>query len=201
MPNLRAITRQYTLFLAATLFMHSAIAIASNEYDSQPVTSGVPKQSSITASSSNQFRQNCIVNCFEGNNRGTVVMNQYGPPKLMMTDEQKSAITKAMRPYAGLKFTIFRHEETLDSSDWADKLRDALKEAGMICTKDGNGTAFYRPSAVPQGISINIGNDNIDAATALAKVLRNVGLTQGPIPLGINKVRSDAFDIVVAPSR
>ena len=147
-------------------------------------------------------QQTCVgSNCVQGPNFGPQILNQYGAPKLVMTDVQKDAIRDAMKSYAGSKFTIMRHDATPDSSEYADRLRDALKDAGMICTGDGSGIVFMSGGGVPPGVWLTIGKDEKDAANTLGKTMLSVGLIHAPLPASMNDKRSDAFDITVAPNR
>lgn len=140
-------------------------------------------------------------NC-AGINNGNQIVNQYGAQKLGMTDAQQAAIRNDMKPFAGLQFTVFRHDATPDSSAFADKLRDALTGAGMICARDTSGQQFNGDgSAVPSGMSLQIGSNSQRAAKALADAMSAAGLITKPISASMNNVRPDAFDITVAPNR
>ena len=105
-----------------------------------------------------------------------------------------------MKPYAGLKFTMFRHNATEDSVKYADQLKQALTDAGLLCVQDRNGTTFSE-RVIPAGISMGVGQDELGAANHLAEALKGVGLIQDRLPASRNIVRPDAFDIIVAPNR
>jgi hypothetical protein len=116
-----------------------------------------------------------------------------------MTQEQQAAVTKAMLPYAGLEFTIERHDATKDSSEYGDKIRDALKAAGMFCTRDGTGTRI-QPGGISAGVSVIIGRGNLDELKALAKALRTSGAIVGKVSYVTDRGRQNAFDILVTPN-
>jgi hypothetical protein len=117
-----------------------------------------------------------------------------------MSDKQRDAITDAMKSFAGLKFSMMRHDATPDSAEYADKLRDALTNAGMVCTSDMSGTAFGHGGISP-GVSASVGKDEMGALGALAGAMRTQGLLPNPLPVGTNNTSPDAFGITVAPNR
>jgi len=135
-----------------------------------------------------------------GVNNGVQQFNQFGAPKLVMTDAQRDAIRDAMNPYAGLKFTLMRHDATEDSMKYADQLKKALTDAGLVCIMDGSGTEF-NGGVVPSGVSLLIGADEFGAANSLGTAMQNSGLLKGKLPASKNDVRSNGFDVTVAPNR
>ena len=145
------------------------------------------------------YEQKCETSACAQGPGSQATYNQYGPAKLTMTQDQQAAITKAMLPYAGLEFTIERHDATKDSSEYGDKLRDALKAAGMFCTRDSTGNRI-QPGGIPAGVSVTIGRGNLDKLIALAKALRISGAIAGKVSYVTDSRRQDAFDILVAPN-
>ena len=145
--------------------------------------------------------QNCVgSNCVQGPNFGPQTLNQYGPPKLLMSDAQRDAIADAMRPYAGSHFTLFRHDATEDSVKYADQLKQALTAAGLICDRDGLGAEFYE-RAIPSGVSLLIGSNEKTMAESFAEALKRIGLIQAPMPAAVNDTIPNQFHITVAPNR
>lgn len=190
------------LFIFSTFLIKSSITFADNK-EVNKKTEGAKAVSATTlkASPSQSHQQNTQIcdkgNCFQGNNYGNLTMSQIqGPPKLIMSEEQKSTITQEMRPYAGLKFSIHRHTATPDSKDYSDKLRDALKDAGMICIIDDSPLMLPTP---PSGISFYIGNERIGVAEALANILKKLNLQSETH--GMRQENPDGFEIIVAPNR
>jgi hypothetical protein len=120
-----------------------------------------------------------------------------GPPQLAMTEAQRNSIRDAMKPYSGRGFTLFRHQETKDTHDFADNLKKALSDAGMNPTKDFSGIEF-RAGPI-EGISISVGTNNMDAVASLANALHENGIIDKPLRVGKNDQRADAFDITIAP--
>jgi len=146
--------------------------------------------------------QTCVgSNCFQGTNNGTVNqnLNQYGAPKLVIADFQMSAISEAMRPYAGTTITVFCHDATEDSGQYGEKLAVALRNAGISVPPVEYGTIFAN-SPVSPGVSLIVGADRTAAANALATVMRQVGLIDRPLPYVPNGSKDD-FQITVVPNR
>jgi Spy/CpxP family protein refolding chaperone len=145
--------------------------------------------------------QPCIgSNCFQGTNSGTVIqtLNQYGAPKLVMTDAQRDAIRDAMKPYAGTGIRIFCHAETEDSRTYAEKLRDALKNAGLHV--EGPYWASW-VGLIPAGPSFGYSADNKPAADTLAHTMLITHLIDKPVPANVLTDRNNYFDITIAPNR
>lgn len=129
-----------------------------------------------------------------------IIINN-GPPQLSMSDGQKSNLITLMAPYAGKKFDLSRHSATDDSSSFADDLREALKAAGLIVGRDRTETAYPIGGAIPSGVSMDVGENNMDAGIALAKAAFSNGWTGGkPTTLGRHK-SPEMFYITVAPLR
>lgn len=118
-----------------------------------------------------------------------------------MTDDQSNAIRDAMKPYAGLKFTIFLHDATEDTKTFSDQLRRALVGAGLVPDKmDGAiGTAFG--GVIPAGVSAQVGAEEVPALATLANTMKAQGLLSKPLSYSLNPVRADGFDITIAPNR
>jgi hypothetical protein len=105
-----------------------------------------------------------------------------------------------MKPYVGMSFLISRHDATPDSSEYADKLRDALVAAGLTCKLDMTGQVFTNGGVKP-GVSFNIGRDDKDAASTLVKTMADLGLLHERLSIGVNQNVASQFQIVVAPNR
>ena len=145
------------------------------------------------------YEQKCETSACAQGPGSQATFNQYGPAKLTMTQEQQAAVTKAMLPYAGLEFTIERHDATKDSSEYGDKIRDALKAAGIFCARDSTGSRI-QPGGISAGVSVIIGRGNLDELKALAKALRTSGAIVGKVSYVTDRGRQNAFDILVAPN-
>jgi hypothetical protein len=120
-------------------------------------------------------------NCVQGNNYGSQVLNQFGAPKLIMTDAQRDAIRDELRPYAGRKFDFSSDGATPDSQKYADQLFKALTDAGltpgMVMISMTVGRTFQG------GVSIDSTKDQMDLANALANAMAHARLLSNPIPL------------------
>lgn len=147
------------------------------------------------------YQQDCKDSACAQGAGSTATYNQYGAPKLVMTDDQSNAIRDAMKPYAGLKFTIFLHDATEDTKTFSDQLRRALVGAGLVPDKmDGAiGTAFG--GVIPAGVSAQVGAEEVPALATLANTMKAQGLLSKPLSYSLNPVRADGFDITIAPNR
>lgn len=128
-------------------------------------------------------------------------INQYGPPRLLMTDDQELAVTKVMRLYAGSKFKIIINQMTSDqdSSNYAEKLRNALLNAGMVCTGYGN-TVIISSPPIPPGISMVVRSDNEYVMNALKNVLEETGFPKELISAKAIETPSDTLEITITPN-
>ncbi len=146
--------------------------------------------------------QTCIgSNCVQGNNYGKMEINQYGPAKLLMTDDQELAVTKAMGLYAGSEFEIILNQmiSDLDSKNYAEKLRNALLNARMVCTGYGN-TVIISDEPIPPGISMTVGTDKEYVMNALKNVLEETGLPKELVSAKVIETPSDTLKIIITPN-
>jgi hypothetical protein len=103
-----------------------------------------------------------------------------------------------MKPYAGLKFTIFLHNATDDSKLYADQLRKGLKDANLVPgPMDGASGTEFNGGTIPPGVSAQVGSDEVPALKTLANAMK----LDKPLSYSINPVRADGFDITIAPNR
>lgn len=128
----------------------------------------------------------------------TATYNQYGAPKLNMTDEQRKSITDAMKPYAGTKFFTYRVTATEDSAKYAGDIEKALTDAGLISS--GSGDLMAHSKVIPGGVSLTIGQSEISAASALGVAMMKAKLISKPIPTEVNPSGTE-FVIWVTPER
>lgn len=154
----------------------------------------------VVAPTSKGDTQTCTnSNCVQVNN-AKMQINQYGPAKLLMTDDQELAITQAMKLYAGLKFKIIRYQQTIDSSNYADKLKNALLNAGMIRVEEDSEVLFSTQLISP-GISMITGNNKVYVMNALRNALEENGLTKELVSTDTVDTSSDTLQITIAPNR
>lgn len=120
------------------------------------------------------------------------------PPKLpTITLPQRNIIRDAMKPYAGLRFTLLRENPTQDSDEYADQLEAALLDAGLINSSDRNISSNGR--ANPPGASLIIGRKESDAAASLSSAMRKAGLTRFSLPTS-QTAEPETFQIIIAPN-
>lgn len=179
------------VFLAAILYIANLYATSSATASSAPLTQPTPSTQTCGAGS----------NCFQGNNSGHVEMNQYGAPKLLMTDEQRAAIKTAMRPYKGSKFVLYSSYPTEDSEKFSKRLRDTLIDAGLICGQYISGDILMSEGTV-HGLYVVFGKNKKDQFLTLESALIKSGaLDQDKISFGKIYNEPDAFTIIISPNR
>ncbi len=141
-------------------------------------TPAVPQQNTQTCISSN---------CVQGNNFGPQTVNNYGPPKLVMTDEQESALADAMKPLPGMHVAIISVGEERDVVEYGSRIARALRRAGMTVEEQ---RVYMYPDA-PPGVSMNSGADRMSDAAALATAMVLTGVATRPVRLTKDRDPSD----------
>lgn len=143
--------------------------------------------------------QNCVGsnNCFQGTNYGAL---NFGAPKLLMTDDQQEAITDAMKPYAGVTGMIECENGTLDAPAFAEKLYQALHDAGMAIPEPSCARMVGSFGTTYPGISFTMTSDRVAAANALAIALNKAGLLARPFN-GVPLPGTGALTITIRPNR
>lgn len=126
-------------------------------------------------------------------------VNIFGAPKLAMNDTQRDAISIAMRPFSGINVWIFCHDATDDSLRYAGQLAIGLRAAGIAVQGPDPGMALST-AGTPSGISLDLGDERIDAAKALIMAMQKVGLITNAIPAAHSPAK-DKFQITIAPNR
>ena len=177
-----------------------------NETSSTSPPTGVkgkgPRQSDILSTPPQPTQQNtqsCISsNCVQGDNYGSQTINQYGPPKLVMTDEQQKTITAAMKPLPGMRIIVMTVGDTQDVFVFGSRLVSALNVGGM--SAEMQQTLLYgAPGGTPSGISLEIGDDRSPDALALATAMVQAHLVRAPIYATSNHQDRDALTVIVEP--
>ena len=145
--------------------------------------------------------QTCIGSaCVQGSGQAT--FNQYGAPKLLMTDDQRDQIRDAMRPYAGIVVGILCNNTTEDSMAYAIQLAKGLNDAGLKAGPPRSGM-FYGEgiTAIPSGVAVAVGDDGLAAANTLILAMLRSGLIAKPIPTSPNPNDKAGFQIMITPNR
>jgi hypothetical protein len=120
------------------------------------------------------------------------------PPKLpTITLPQRNIIRDAMKPYAGLRFTLLREDPTEDSDQYADQIEAALLDAGLINSIDRNIPANGRND--PAGVSLIVGSKASDAAGRMSSAMHKAGLTRFFPPIS-QTAQPESFQIIIAPN-
>lgn len=122
---------------------------------------------------------------------------------LPVLDAQQDVIREAMKQYSGKTFNMIREIPTTpESVKYADRLRDALVNAGLICVLDGSSPSnLSGGSTFPPGVSIAGGSDTHQEMNDLAKALIVSGALKGRVRFWDNPQGPQAFDIVVMPNK
>jgi len=147
-----------------------------------------------------------VINCGNagncaGTNNGTQVVNQYGTPKLSMTDSQQTIIRDAMKGHASPEVDVLcdRSEE---ASQYAAQLANALHDAGMNISTPTCATMLGdQGHIIPPGIYFVLGKNRSQDATTLATAMQTAGLTNSGINARMDGAHPDAFLIFVTPNR
>jgi hypothetical protein len=143
-----------------------------------------------------------IVNCGNagncaGTNNGTQVYNQYGAPKLLMTDSQRTTISDAMKVHTNPGVAV-SCQISEDASPYATQLANALHDAGMNITEPtcammlGNGG-----NPIPSGVSFVVGKNRVQDAKTLAIAMQTAGLTDSPVTTRVEDANPDWFEVLV----
>ena len=126
--------------------------------------------------------------------------NQYGAPKLTMSDEQRNAVRDAMSPFAGIEVDVTLNNATEDSFAYGLQLIKALNDAGLKAHRSPTATIITTQPLPPGIVFEAVGDDVRPAAMALAAVLKQLGLISKPVPTASSDVKARFF-IVVSPNR
>jgi hypothetical protein len=122
-----------------------------------------------------------------------------GPSKLQaISATQRNAIRDAMKPYAGMKFTMLSENPTDDSRAYADQIERALTDAGLHNV--GNRDITRTGNTDSPGVTLVIGDKASDAANGMASGMRRAGLVLYSIPTSESFAPED-FQVIVAPNR
>jgi hypothetical protein len=139
-------------------------------------------------------------NC--GSGGGSQTFNQYGAPKLVMTEDQRMAIRDAMKPFAGITIDIECQDATEDSFEYCKKLARAFTESGITSIGPTAGTHLMSDShAIPSGVSFSAGHEREGAAIALAKAMIESHLIDYQVKDWVNMQDNQAFMVIIAPNR
>ena len=114
-----------------------------------------------------------------------------------ITAAQRNKIRDAMRPYAGLRFTLLSESPTTDSREYADQIERALTGAGLVAS--GEREEFSNGRNNPPGLSLVVGEKELDAASRLSSAMRRAGLITWSIPI-LETSQPDVFQLIVAPN-
>jgi hypothetical protein len=145
--------------------------------------------------------QTCIGSACAQGPGSQATLNEFGAPKLVMTNDQRDAIRDAMRPFAGMVVEIMCNNATEDTMEYANQLSKALNDAGMKAGPPTSGILFSAQGhAIPSGVMLTVGDDAIPAATALAQTMARAGLISKSIPAD-HATQKARFEITISPNR
>jgi hypothetical protein len=145
--------------------------------------------------------QTCVGSACAQGTGSQATYNQYGAPKLLMTDEQRDTIRDAMKPFAGMTVTIACNNATEDTLTYANQLSKALNDAGLTAGVPLSVIEIPPPGhVIPSGLQFEASDDLLSAAATLAHTMRRLGLITKPIPL--ERIPGKAqFGITISPNR
>jgi hypothetical protein len=120
------------------------------------------------------------------------------PAKLPgITAAQRNTIRDAMRPYAGLRFTLLSESPTTDSREYAAQIESALTGAGLVAS--GEREEFSNGRNNPPGLSLVVAENELDAASSLSSAMRRAGLITWSLPI-LETSQPEVFQLIVAPN-
>jgi len=140
-----------------------------------------------------------VGNC-AGVNTGQQIINQFGPPKLEITDGQRDSICGMMKQFAGTEVDLKVSLQTPDSGQYGRQLQSALECAGLKVTSIQ--AYFLIVTGAPPGVSFSLSDVSNPAAQQLGRAMRIAGVANAPIPAQIvPQAGKAAFSIFVEPTR
>jgi methylmalonyl-CoA mutase cobalamin-binding subunit len=143
--------------------------------------------------------QTCIGSACAQGPDSQATYNQYGAPKLSMSDAQRDAIRDAMKPYAGMQSHVSICSGEDDSRKFGEQLVQALQSAGLSVTHKES-LALITGGANASGVSIIFSVDHQEEAKALEQAMSEVGVK--PTMVLINVARYPSFlNAVVEPNK
>jgi len=116
-----------------------------------------------------------------------------------MTDTQHDAIRDAMKSYTGTSFWMVSADATPDSLAYADKLRDALTGAGLVCANDSRNSHWS--IAIDPGVSIYYSTGGKKIVDKLVEVLNTSGALKETPTFHEKEGTSTMIQIFVTPNR
>jgi len=112
---------------------------------------------------------NCAISVGQqGGITGQVFIDTH--PRIALTDQQQTAIAKAMKPFGGRTAIIVVNGNTQDVSDFARRLGSALRAANVVPTV-GHGFAGSEDGSVMLPFQIQYGDKDADMAKRLMKAM------------------------------
>ncbi|MGB8478396.1 MAG: hypothetical protein WCE63_06100 [Acidobacteriaceae bacterium] len=145
--------------------------------------------------------QNCTEsNCVQGTNYGPLTYNQFGAPKLEMTDAQRNSITDAMKEFPGLNVSVGCENATEDAPAFAEKLYQALHNAGMKIEEPSCARMIGTYGPPHPGVTFSVSPDRQNEANVLEKAMVDAGVLPTPVPLEVVPFNG-ILSITVRPNR
>lgn len=140
-------------------------------------------------------------------NFGNQTVNNFGDmpnPPLVLTDEQCSSISAALRPFKGQTVAI-SVSGSMVNDPFGKKLQGAMEAAGL--TVKYNAAYMLVVGGIgtpPPGLSFSFGKNRKDILYVLAKQFQALGLVNKPMQafdLGAGDDVADALSVFVAPPK
>jgi hypothetical protein len=89
---------------------------------------------------------------------------------LVLGDAQQDGITDGLRRFKGRSLEIFFHNATPETEAFGKRLQTAMEAAGITVQVEGYGTSYANGPVAP-GVSLSVGDDNLDIAKAISELL------------------------------
>jgi hypothetical protein len=150
---------------------------------------------------SSTYDQHCVGSACAQGPGSTANYNQYGAPKLMLTDAQENAVLDAMKPFANMGFSVKCTESvTEDMLAYATKLNNALNKAGLVEQVPPCRDITVLWETHP-GLYVEFSPEYKDAVWAFAHTLRTSGAINSPLKVDVKPNQTGIFDLFITPNR
>jgi hypothetical protein len=163
-----------------------------------------PPQSTPNSASQPTYQQQCVGSACAQGDHPTATYNQFGAPKLIMTDAQRDAITSSMKKFSGMKVWVGNNVGEPDVEQYAKQLVLGLQNAGLI-VDHSEAIQEEMLGARESGISFVTTKNLLNVASVLAQAMKDAGLITNPVPTTVSpdvpELPQGAFSVMVKANR
>jgi len=147
------------------------------------------------------YEQKCENSACAQGQGSQATFNQYGAPKLMMTDAQIEAISNEMKRYKGAEISVFCSPLMSDVTEFRERLAFALGDAGAGMNVSGDCSEVFS-AQIPEhpGVSFLVGANRQSEAQMLARIMVQLNLVKSPIQAEASS-NNDALWVIIRPNQ